>query len=53
MSWTRRERVSPVPETTLQDLVTELAASRHAGGYRFKVQERVMRQFAAHCRREG
>ena len=26
---------------------------RHAGGYRFKVQERVLRQFAEQCRREG
>ena len=45
--------MSAVPETTLQDLVAELAVSRHAGGYRFKVQERVLRQFAGHCRREG
>jgi hypothetical protein len=35
--------VSTVPETTLQDLVAGLAASRHAGGYRFKVPERVLR----------
>jgi integrase len=26
---------------------------RHAGGYRFKVPERVLRQFADHCEREG
>jgi integrase/recombinase XerD len=45
--------VSTVPETTLQDLVDELTASRHAGGYRFKVPERVLRQFAGYCRREG
>jgi integrase/recombinase XerD len=45
--------VSTAPETTLQDLAGELAASRHAGGYRFKVPERVLRQFAAHCAREG
>ena len=45
--------MSTVPETTLQDLAAELAATRHAGGYRFKVQERVLRQFAGHCRREG
>ena len=45
--------MSAVPEATLQGLVAELAASRHAGGYRFKVQERVLRQFAGHCRREG
>ena len=42
-----------MPETTLQDLVAELAATRHAGGYRFKVQERVLRQFAGHCQQEG
>ena len=42
-----------MPETTLPGLVAELAASRHAGGYRFKVQERVLRQFAGHCRRQG
>ena len=40
-------------ETTLSDLVAELVGLRHAGGYRFKVQERVLRQFADHCRREG
>ena len=45
--------MSAVPETTLQDLVDELTASRHAGGYRFKVPERVLRQFAGYCRREG
>ncbi len=38
---------------TLSDLVADLVASRHAGGYRFKVQERVLGQFADHCRREG
>ncbi len=42
-----------MPDTTLPDLVAELVASRRAGGYRFKVQERVLRQFADHCRREG
>jgi integrase/recombinase XerD len=42
-----------VPEATLQGLVAELVASRHAGGYRFTVPERVLRQFVAHCRREG
>ncbi len=26
---------------------------RHAGGYRFEVPERVLRQFADHCRSEG
>lgn len=42
-----------MPETTLPDLVTDLVALRRAGGYRFKVQERALRQFADHCRREG
>jgi integrase/recombinase XerD len=45
--------VSAVPDTTLPGLVAELVASRRAGGYRFKVPERVLRQFADHCRREG
>ena len=40
-------------DTTLPELVAELVAVRHAGGYRFKVQERVLGQFAEHCRREG
>lgn len=43
----------PEAETTLPGLVADLVASRHAGGYRFRVQERVLRQFADHCRREG
>jgi integrase/recombinase XerD len=42
-----------MPETTLPDLVADLVASRHAGGYRFKVQQRVLRQFVDHCRRQG
>ncbi len=42
-----------MPETTLPDLVADLVATRHAGGYRFKTQERVLRQFADYCRREG
>ena len=42
-----------MPETTLPDLIAGLVALRHAGGYRFKVQQRVLRQFADHCRREG
>ena len=42
-----------MPETTLPELVTDLVALRRAGGYRFKVQERALRQFADHCRREG
>jgi integrase/recombinase XerD len=45
--------VSVVCEATLPDLVAELVALRHAGGYRFKIQQRVLRQFADHCRREG
>lgn len=45
--------MSAVPETTLPDLVADLVAARHAGGYRFGVPERVLRQFADHCRREG
>jgi integrase/recombinase XerD len=42
-----------MPEMTLPDLVDELVAVRHAGGYRFKVPERVLRQFVDHCEREG
>ncbi|MGM0386691.1 MAG: tyrosine-type recombinase/integrase [Actinomycetota bacterium] len=38
---------------TLLDLVADLVGLRHTGGYRFKVPERVLRQFADHCRREG
>ena len=53
MSSTGPGRVSAMPETTLPDLVADLVAVRHAGGYRFKVPERVLRQFAEHCRREG
>jgi hypothetical protein len=37
----------------MPDLVADLVALRHAGGYRFKIQQRVLRQFADHCRREG
>ncbi len=40
-------------EVTLSDLVADLVGLRHADGYRFKVQERVLRQFADHCRAEG
>jgi integrase len=40
-------------ETTLEGLVADLVAVRHAGGYRFKVQKRVLAEFAEHCRREG
>ena len=46
-------RETTVPETTLSDLVADLVELRHSGGYRFTVPERVMRQFADHCRREG
>lgn len=42
-----------LPVTTLPGLVADLVAVRHVGGYRFKVQERVLRQFTDHCRREG
>ena len=42
-----------MPETTLPDLVADLVATRHAGGYKFRVQERILHQFADHCRREG
>ncbi len=42
-----------MPETTLPGLVADLVALRHVGGYRFKIQERVLHQFADHCRREG
>ncbi len=45
--------MSAVPDTTLPGLVADLVATRRAGGYRFKVQERVLRQFADHCRRAG
>ena len=37
----------------MSETLSDLVALRHAGGYRFKVQERVLRQFADHCRREG
>ena len=40
-------------ETTLPDLDADLVALRHTGGCRFKIQDRVLRQFADHCRREG
>ena len=42
-----------MPEITLLELVADLVALRHTGGYRFTVQERVLRQFAEHCWREG
>ncbi len=40
-------------KSTLEGLVADLVAVRHAGGYRFKVPERVLCQFVEHCRREG
>lgn len=45
--------MSPVPEATLPELVADLVALRHAGGYSFKVQQRMLRQFADHCRQHG
>lgn len=39
--------------STLPELVAELVALRHAGGYRFKVPQRVLRQFVDHCRQQG
>ena len=44
---------SATPEPSLPELVAELVALRHAGGYRFKVPQRVLRQFVEHCRRQG
>lgn len=44
---------STVPLTTLSDLVANLVELRHMGGFRFTVPERVLRQFADHCHREG
>ncbi len=38
---------------TLRDLVDTLVAARHAGGFRYKSQARVLCQFAGHCGREG
>ena len=38
---------------TLRGLIDTLVAARHAGGYRYDFPERVLRQFAGHCRREG
>jgi hypothetical protein len=53
MSSAKQGRVRTVTEGTLEGLAAELVASRHAGGYRFRDQERVLRQFAAYCRQEG
>ena len=38
---------------TLPGLIDTLVAARHAGGYRYDFPERVLRQFAGHCCREG
>jgi integrase len=38
---------------TLPGLTGTLVAARHAGGFRYNSQERVLRQFAGHSRREG
>jgi integrase/recombinase XerD len=38
---------------TLPALIDTLVAARRAGGFRYDKQERVLRQFAGHCRREG
>ena len=38
---------------TLSDLIDTLVAVRRAGGFRYDRQERVLRQFAEHCDREG
>ena len=40
-------------EMTLPALIADLVASRRSGGYRFKVQERVLAQFGDYFRREG
>ena len=38
---------------TLPGLIGTLVAARRAGGYRYDFPERVLRQFAGHCRQEG
>lgn len=38
---------------TLSELIDALVAVRHAGGFRYNAQERVLRQFADHSGREG
>ena len=38
---------------TLPALIDTLVAARRACGFRYDKQERVLRQFAGHCRREG
>jgi integrase len=38
---------------TIRELADDMVRVRRAGGYRFRVPERVLRQFVAHCEREG
>jgi len=38
---------------TLSDLIDTLLAARRAGGFRYDSQERVLRQFVEHSRRDG
>jgi integrase len=38
---------------TVEGLVDEMVQTRHAGGYRFRVPERVLRQFVCHCKQQG
>ena len=38
---------------TLSELIDTLIAARGAGGFRYDGQERVLRQFAEHSRRDG
>ena len=38
---------------TLTELIDTLVAARHAGGFRYNSQERVLCQFAEHSRRDG
>ena len=45
--------MSVMAEATLAGLAASLVAVRHAGGYRFKVPERVLGQFTDYCAREG
>src|SRR5208283_2066903 len=49
----RGARSTFVSAATLDGLIDTLVAARHAGGYRYDFPERVLRQFAGHCRREG
>ena len=49
----RRARSTFVSAATLPGLIDTLVAARHAGGFRYDFPERVLRQFAEHCRREG